>query len=420
VVECGTCAVAASVLWPHSLAPLAGALCTPLDVLGANAVGVAPGGDASTGCALSAAPGAADTRARWCAYDSTGHMCALQPRHLDGCLLRVRAPTEDVDTSAARWAQAVPWRGPLELLHWQVDASGPPCASALCSHLQLTYGVAVDAAAYAGALQRELALGADTYPSVLTATDTCANRGGVEAAVLVQIEPELMPAARRLSENTTASPPPASALTEVTLGVTVLLRDAGEQWSEVRLTLSKGTSASAADAQPGDVSVNLQVADGTVTVVPLGAALPGNGSVFHMRVVGADAATATASLLRADVADADGVQWPTTLANFAAAPPPPDQRPPPPPPATTTTPQAPPPIGPPLAPVAAETSVTSLLLTIGTGTAVVVALLELLSALRNRCSEESTGGICAPVGKLIRALLDSAISLLSNIANPIG
>ena len=414
VVECGTCALAASVETPHCLVPMAaGALCAPLDVLGASAVGVAPGGGASTGCALGAATGAADARARWCAHDSTGHMCALPPRHLDGCLLRVRAPVEDINTSAVRWTQAVPWRGPLELLHWQADETGPPCPSALCSHLQLTFGVGLDAAAFVGSLQRELAWGADTYPSVLTAAHTCAGSGEVAAAVLVQAEGAQARRARRA----------ATSPAEVILRVTVLLSDAAEQWSELRLTLSKGTTASTTNAVSGDTRVDLQFADGIMTVVPLEATLPGNGSVFRVRVAGADAAAAVASLLRADVADADGVQVPTTLANFAAAPPPPDQWPAPPDQRSAPPPAAPPwspGAAPPLAPVTA-TGVTSLLFAIATGTAVVVSLLELLSLLRRRCSEESTeGGICAPIGKLIRALIDGAISLLSNIANPIG
>jgi len=285
------------------------------------------------------------------------------------------------------------------LFHWQTDTTGPSCPSTLCSHLQLTFGVGLDVADLVGSLQHELAWGADTYPSVLTSSHTCTGTGRGVAAVLVQ-----------------AAAGVASASAEVTLRVTVLLSGIND-WSELRLTLSNGAAASTANAVSGDISVNLQFVRETMTATPLGAAWQGNGSVFHVRVTAADAAAAVASLLRANVADANGDPLPTTLVNFAAAPPPPGQWSAPPP--------LPPPWSPGASPVAPSSSpptgVWSLLFTIATGTAVVASLLELLTVLRNRCSAEARSeGFCAPLGKLIRALLDGAISLIKNIANPIG
>jgi len=286
------------------------------------------------------------------------------------------------------------------LFHWQTDTTGPTCPSTLCSHLQLTFGVGLDVADFVGSLVHELAWGGDTYPSVLTSTHTCAGSGRGMAAVLVQATAGV------------ASTSPA----EVTLRVMVLLSGVND-WSELRLTLSKGAAASTANAVSGDTSINLQFVSDTMTAIQLGAAWPGNGSVFHVRVTAADAATAVASLLRANVADANGEPLPTTLVNFAAAPPPPGQWSAPPP-----GPQPQGPAAPPVAPSPSSgAGVWSWIYTIATGTAVLASLLELLTVLRNRCNEGATSeGFCAPLGKLIRALLDGAISLIKNIANPLG
>jgi len=235
--------------------------------------------------------------ARWCAHGASGHTCALPPRHRKGCLLRIRAPTEDIARSAVQWEQAVPWRGLLELLHWQADATGPPCTSALCSHLQLTLAVGLDAAAFVEQLQHELSWGADTYPSMLAASHTCGGSGTAEAAVLVQADRRgdrrrLDARSTQLGANSTGgSPPPpggAGIPSPVLLVLTVLLRSASQQWSQLRLTLNGGASASAGSAAPGDTSVNLQVAGSTVTVVPLGATLPANGSVFRLWLTSPD------------------------------------------------------------------------------------------------------------------------------------
>jgi len=424
-IECTTCAFAAAQSTPHALALLAGDMrCEPLGVLGADAIGVAPGGGAATGCVLRAGGAGA---ARWCAHDASGHTCALTPRHLDGCLLRIRAPTEDIVRSALQWEQAAPWRGPLELLHWQADVIGPPCTSTLCSHLQLTLAVGLDAAAFVEQLQHELSWGADTYPSVVAASHTCAGSGKADAAVLVQAD-RRSGGRRRLggdsstlgANSTTGSPPspvPAANPSPVLLVLTVLLRGAGQQCKELHLTLKGGASASAAYAPPGDTSVSLQVAGGTVTVVPLAATLPGNCSVFRLWLMTTEGAP-QASLLRADAFGAGGVQLSTLLANFDSAPPPPVPEPP-----AAPVPTAPPspPLGAPQTPPAPPAAGTaSLLITIGTGTSVALSLLELLAALRRRCSEESTSGVCAPVGRLIRTLIDGAVLLISGIAKPTG